>query len=79
VGINTVRVLRFDVHARTPHSTLRWRRSSASSDVLEPSTGSIPGDGTSTVILNDIVLDSTVKIEIVDGETVLLDFTLRHY
>jgi hypothetical protein len=79
VGVSTVRVLRFDVRARTSHSTLRWRRSSASSDVLEPSTGTLTGDGVSTVIASDIVLSNEVNIEIVDGETVLLNFTLRHY
>jgi hypothetical protein len=79
VGVNTVRSLRFDVTAHTSKPSFTWRRAAGSNDVLEPSSGTLAGDGTTSVVVSDIVLDSTVTIEIVDGGVVLLSFTLRHY
>jgi hypothetical protein len=78
VGIATARSVRFDVTAHTTR-TLRWRRSPSSSDVVDPAGGTIGGSGTTSVLVTDVVLDSTVTIEIVDGSTVLAAFTLRHY
>jgi len=78
VGFATSRSLRFDVTAHTSRS-LRWRRSVTSSDVLEPSEGAISSQGATSALLTDLVLDSAVTIEIVDGNQVLLAFTLRHY
>ena len=79
VGFNTSRSLSFDVTAHTSRTGLRWRRSVTSSDVLEPSEGAIARNGTTSVLLSDLVLDSAVTIEIVDGSNVLVAFTLRHY
>jgi hypothetical protein len=79
VGFSTVRSLRFAVMARTSRARLTWRRSPNSSDVLEPSSGTIGNNGRTEVVLTDIVLDDRVKIEIVDGDDVVLRFNLRHY
>ena len=78
VAPNTSVLLRFDVHARTNRPGLRWRRAEGNPDVLDPSSGALSGDGVSTVVVNDIVLGPELKIEIVDGETVLMNFRLRH-
>ena len=79
VGFSTVRSIRFAVTARTSRARLQWRRSANSGDVLEPSTGTLASNGRTEVVLSDIVLDDRVKIEIVDGEDVVLRFVLRHY
>jgi hypothetical protein len=79
VGFATPRSLRFDVTAHTSRTGLAWRRSVASSDVLEPAGGTLARNGTTSTVLTDLVLDSSVTIEIVDGNNVLLAFTLRHY
>jgi hypothetical protein len=79
VGFATPRSLRFDVTAHTPRTGLRWRRSVTSSDVLEPSEGAVASNGVTSTLLTDLVLDSNVTIEIVDGSKVLAAFTLRHY
>jgi hypothetical protein len=79
VGFNTTRSVRFDVTAHSTRTGLTWRRSTISSDVLTPNGGTIAGEGVTSVVVSDIVLDSTVTIEIVDGSAVLLSFTLRHY
>jgi len=79
VGFNTVLSLSFDVTAHTSRTGLRWRRSVTSGDVLLPSEGAIGRNGTTSVLLTDLVLDSAVTIEIVDGSNVLIAFTLRHY
>jgi hypothetical protein len=79
VGFSTPRSLSFDVTAQTERTGLRWRRSVTSSDVLEPSEGAIARNKTTSVLLTDLVLDSAVTIEIVQGDTVLIAFTLRHY
>jgi hypothetical protein len=79
VGVNTIRSMRFDVTAHTTRTNLTWRRAAESSDVLNPSTGIVSSNGTTSVLLTDIVLQNTVTIEIVDGGTVLLSFTLRHF
>jgi hypothetical protein len=78
VGFATVRSLSFNTTAFSSR-TLRWRRSVTSSDVLEPGGGTLSRNGASSVLLTDLVLDSAVTIEIVDGDLVLLAFTLRHY
>jgi len=78
VGFATARSLSFDLTAHTSR-TLRWRRSVTSSDVLDPSEGAVSSQGKTSPLLTDLVLDSAVTIEIVDGNTVLLAFTLRHY
>jgi hypothetical protein len=79
VGFTTPRSLQFDVTAHTARTGLRWRRSATSSDVLEPSEGAIAKNNTTSVLTTDLVLDSAVTIEIVDGSNVLIAFTLRHY
>ncbi len=79
VGVNTIRSLRFDVTAHTSRTNLTWRRSDESSDVLQPGFGAIGGNGTTSVLVSDLVLDSSVTIEIVSGAATLLSFTLRHH
>jgi hypothetical protein len=79
VGFTTPRSLQFDVTAHTARPGLRWRRSATSSDVLEPSEGAIAKNNTTSVLTTDLVLDSAVTIEIVEGSNVLIAFTLRHY
>ena len=79
VGFNTPRSVSFDVTAHTSRTGLRWRRSVTSSDVLTPSDGAIGRNGTTSVLLTDLVLDRAVTIEIVHGSNVLIAFTLRHY
>jgi hypothetical protein len=79
VAIATARTLRFDVTAHTPRTGLRWRRSASSSDVVTPSEGTLSNNGTTSVQASDLVLNSTVTIEILDGDALLLGFTLRHY
>jgi hypothetical protein len=79
VGVNTVRSVRFDVSAHTTRTGLVWRRADGNSDVLSPGTGAISSNGTTSVLLTDTVLQNTVTFEIVDGGTVLLSFTLRHF
>jgi hypothetical protein len=79
VGFNTSRSMTFDLTAHTARTGLRWRRSVTSSDILSPSEGTVSRNGGTSVLLSDLVLDSAVTIEIVDGSTVLLAFTLRHY
>jgi hypothetical protein len=46
--------------------------------VLTPAEGLIASEGTTTVTLSDIVLGSSLTLEIVSEETPLLSFTLRH-
>jgi hypothetical protein len=78
VGFATVRSVSFNTTAFSSRQ-LRWRRSVTSSDVLEPAGGTISRNGSTAVLLSDLVLDSAVTIEIVDGDRVLVAFTLRHY
>ena len=47
--------------------------------MLEPSEGAVASNGLTSTLLTDLVLDSNVTIEIVDGSKVLVAFTLRHY
>lgn len=79
VGFSTVRSLSFRITARTSHSTLLWRRAAENGDVLDPSSGTIAGNGQTNVTLTDIVLDDEAKIAITDGSNVLLRFTVRHH
>jgi hypothetical protein len=73
------RSVRFDVTARTARPTLQWRRGPGSGDVLDPSTGTIAGNGTTSVVLTDIVLTDHLVIDVVDGGRVVLRFSLRNY
>jgi hypothetical protein len=78
-GFNTTRALRFDITTHTSRSALRWRRAATSSDILDPNGGSVSSQGATSVLVNDLVLHSEVTFEVVDGEDVLMRFTLRHY
>jgi hypothetical protein len=79
VGYNTSRALRFDINVQTTRPNLRWRRSTNSSDRLEPSAGVVASKGTTSVLVSDLVLHSEVTFEVVDGDDVLMSYTLRHY
>jgi hypothetical protein len=79
VGFGVTRAVSFTVTAHTSRTGLTWRRAGLTGDVLEPSTGAIASEGTTTVTLADTVLDSSVTIEVVQGTTVLLSFSLRHF
>ena len=78
-GFNTSRALRFDINVQTSRTGLRWRRSDNSSDLLEPNGGAVASQGTTSVLVNDLVLHSEVTFEVVDGTEVLMSYTLRHY
>jgi hypothetical protein len=74
------RAVGFVVNAQTTRSNLSWRRSPSSSDVITPPTGAVASQGETEVQVQDIVLDSTVTFEVLDGSgLVLLAFTLRNY
>ena len=79
VGFGVTRAVVFDVTAFTSRTGLTWRRAPSSSDVLAPSSGAISSGGPTSVTLSDTVLDSSVTIEVVQGNTVLLSFSLRHF
>jgi hypothetical protein len=79
VAFSTVRSVTFRTTARTSRARLQWRRSADSSDVLQPASGRVLPNGQTEVTLTDIVLDDRVRVEVVDGDDVLLRFTLRHY
>jgi hypothetical protein len=71
-------VLRFDVTASTTLSTLSWRRAAGNGDVMDPSEGFLNGNGTTKVILTDVVLDSAADFEIVGNGAVVLSLSVRH-
>ena len=78
--IGVPRAVSFVVSAQTARSNLSWRRSPQSSDVITPATGTIASQGETEVQVQDIVLDSNVTFEVIDGGgLVLLAFTLRNY
>jgi hypothetical protein len=83
VAFSTTRSVRFDVTAHTTMN-LTWRRAAESSDVMIPASGTISKNGTTTVLLTDVVLDSSVTVEILGSngtsvELVPLRFRLQHY
>lgn len=79
VDFAAVRRLTFSVNANTrAASELVWRRARASADVLTPSSGRLAARGPSTIEVEDLALSQAVVIEIVDGERVLLTFSLAH-
>jgi hypothetical protein len=70
----------FVITAHTSRTNLSWRRSAQSGDVITPPTGVVASQGETEVAVQDIVLDSSVTFEVVDGGgLVLLSFTLRNY
>lgn len=71
VALAVARSLRIEVEAQTSGSPLTWRRAAGSSDVLLPDSGSVARQGTTSLLLSDIVLDSSLTIEIVrDGSPI---------
>ena len=79
VAFATPRKLEFEVTARvSPSRVLTWRRSRASSDVLTPATGTLSPQGTTRVQVDDLALGTALVIEIVDGDSVLLTFSVGH-
>jgi hypothetical protein len=78
VGPTLPVLLRFDVTARTSRPTLNWRRAPGNTDVMDPGEGTINGNGSSQVMLTDVVLDDSADIEILDGSTVLLTLSVHH-
>jgi hypothetical protein len=79
VGFSTVRALSFRVTARTNRPTLQWHRAANNGDVLDPSSGTIPGNAQTDVALTDIVLDGQVALVVTDGSNVLLRFEVGHH
>lgn len=71
-------VLRFDVTAHTGMATLNWRRAPGNGDVMEPGEGFLNGNGSTTVVLTDVVLGPSAEIEILGGGNVLLTLSVRH-
>ncbi|MGE0455004.1 MAG: hypothetical protein AB7O37_09135 [Vicinamibacteria bacterium] len=79
VALAVTRSLRIDVEAQTSGSALSWRRSAASSDVLLPDSGSVAKQGATSLLLSDIVLDSSVTIEIVRDGAPIYSVRVRSY
>jgi hypothetical protein len=79
VAFATPRKLEFEVTARVAASRmLTWRRARASADVLTPATGTLVARGRTRVQVDDLALGNAVVIEIVDGDSVLLTFSVGH-
>lgn len=79
VAFATPRKLEFSVRARVATArALTWRRGRASADVLTPATGSLDAQGVTRVEIDDLALASALVIEIVDGDRVLLTFSVGH-
>lgn len=78
VALGTTRTLGFEVTARGGRP-LTWRRHASSTDVLTPSSGTLTGEGRSSIVVTDVVNDRNLTIEVLDGTTVVMAFTVRHY
>lgn len=79
VAFATPRKLSFTVTARlTAAEGLTWRRSRASADVLTPATGTLAPQGTTRVEVDDLALTNALVIDILDGERLLMSFTIGH-
>jgi hypothetical protein len=79
VHLTMARSVRLDVTARTARPWLTWRRAASTSDVVEPRSATIPGNGTTTVYLSTVVLDAALTLELVDEDRVLVTVTLRNH
>jgi hypothetical protein len=79
VALAVTRSLRIDVEAHMSGSPLTWRRSATSSDVLLPDSGSVAKKGTTSLLLSDVVLDSSVTIEIVRDGAPIYTVRVRSY
>jgi hypothetical protein len=73
------RSVRLDVTAHTGRPLLTWRRGAATSDVVEPRSGSFSGNGATSIELTTVVLDAVLVLELVDEDRVLLTVTLRNH
>lgn len=79
VAVITSRSLSFDLKANTT-KTLKWRRSSASNDILDPNGGNVESQGVTNVTLADMVLSSSVVFEVYDDQgKIRLRFRLKHF
>lgn len=78
VGQSIPMLLQLNVTAHSSQATLGWRSAASNDDVLDPSQGSLIGNGSSTVILTDVVLGSAAQIDILEGSTVVLSLTVHH-
>ncbi len=79
VAFGANRSLSFAINAHTSRQGLTWRRADGSVDVLAPESGAISPNGLTAVTISDTVLDDQVKIQVLDGTEVLLNFTVRSY
>jgi hypothetical protein len=77
--LNGTEEITFELVVSEPTRGLWWRRAVSSYDMLRPSSGPIAASGRSRVTFQDLVLDDAVTIEVLDGERLLLSFTLRHF
>jgi len=77
--LNGTEEITFELVVSEPSRGLWWRRAASSYDMLRPSSGPIAASGRSRVTFQDLVLDDVVTIEVLDGERLLLSFTLRHF
>jgi hypothetical protein len=79
VGFNTHVAMRFDLTAHTTLTGLQWRRGDSSSDLYTPTTGTVAPDGSTTVVIDDLVLGSVAQFEVVDAEgRTWLRFSVQH-
>jgi hypothetical protein len=77
--LNAGQEITFELEVREPTRNLWWRRASKGFDVLHPSSGPIAAAGRSRVTLQDLVLDDSVTIEVMEDDRLVLSFTLRHF
>jgi hypothetical protein len=77
--LNSAQEITFEIEVADPTRNLWWRRASAGFDVLHPSSGPIAAAGRSRVTLQDLVLDDSVTLEIMEDDRPVLSFTLRHF
>jgi hypothetical protein len=77
--LNSAQEITFEIEVADPTRNLWWRRASAGFDVLHPSSGPIAAAGRSRVTLQDLVLDDSVTIEVMEDDRPVLSFTLRHF
>jgi hypothetical protein len=78
VGMSIPVLLRFDVNAHSSAPSLTWRRAPANHDLLDPGDGFLDGNGSTTVVLTDVVLDDAAEIEVLEGATVVLSLSVHH-
>lgn len=76
-GANTTREVAFVVTAGLDATSLEWRRSSSSTNLIRPDHGFLDPNTVNRVSFNELVLDSDTTIDIVRGSQVLAQLTIK--